>query len=72
MKMGFNFEEFLKEYNNSLDRYESKFGEGFPTECVKSPEMIMKLIDQAIKEGKPYDPEESLRRRGIDPKRIVY
>ena len=61
-----------EKYLEALADYSLIFNEGFPTECVKNPDTIIELIQEAIEKGEPYDPEEELRKQGIDPAMIVY
>lgn len=60
------------DYLAALNDYSLEFGEGFPTECVKNPDLIIECIRESIEKGEPYDPEEGLRKKGIDPDFIVY
>ena len=61
-----------EDYLKALEDYAREFHEGFPTECVKDPDSIIEYIRDSIEKGEPYDPEEELRKKGIDPATIVW
>lgn len=61
-----------EEFDDAMERYYKKFGEYFPTECGMDNTAAVIHANKAIEKGEPYDPNEELRKRGIDPDSIVW
>ena len=62
--------EYIAELKRVDDEYYEKFGESFPSMCYAGEPM--KKMKKCIKSGKPYNPDEELRKRGINPDDVWY